>query len=324
MVKTRIIIDTDGVADDIRAISLALNHKDVEVANIARTLRANGNAKASLSFELYVPVFKGCGKPLIEAGITEQEPVFFGADGLGDTPKEWPEVMSDDAKSCDPNEHAALAMIRLFSMNPGTIKLICIGPLTNVALALKLNPGFAKWPKNIVIMGGNVYAQGNMKPSSTAEFNFGFDPEAAHIVVKEMKCPMIICPWETFLNESTRNTIDFHAHLSLDIPLAKFFELATRTCRRILEKDGCQFAFCDEICIAAAIDPENLIVESKKLCGVVELNGKHTRGQLALSWMNDVREDAQPITFVMKYNVELLNQMIIDAIHESTKKVENS
>ncbi|KAI6226203.1 Uridine nucleosidase 1 [Aphelenchoides fujianensis] len=326
MPKTKIVIDSDGVADDVRAISLALQHPDVEVNKqgarfgfiCAIKVLAIISVSGCVSTEQAIPLYKGSAKPLIASGRTDKEPVFFGADGLGDSPSEWPEVLPDDPKAADSNEHAASALIRLFSAHKGEIQLVCIGPLTNVALALKLEPEFAKWAQKLVVMGGNVHAMGNVRVSSTSEFNFGHDPEAAHIVIKEMECEVVLIPWETFLQESSKKSVDFHAHLSLDVSLAKFFELATRTGRRILEKAGQQFAFCDEIAVGVAIDAERMIVSSRKLKGAVD-------GQMALAWMDGQSDDLdcpmRELTFVMEYNVQLLDRMVFDAIeHSATRR----
>jgi inosine-uridine nucleoside N-ribohydrolase len=78
---------------------------------------------------------------------------------LSDLPLEHPKVLANDWNAYE-NEHAALALIRIFENNPDTT-LACIGPLTNIALALKLDPRFRKWAKKIVIMGGNIHGRLN-------------------------------------------------------------------------------------------------------------------------------------------------------------------
>ena len=70
--------------------------------------------------------------------------------------------------------------------NPGEVTILAIGPLTNVAMALMLEPGLAAKIKKLVIMGGAVAAlpdgAGNITPN--AEFNFWVDPEAARMVLR--------------------------------------------------------------------------------------------------------------------------------------------
>lgn len=125
--------------------------------------------------------------------------------------------------------------------------------------------------------------------------------------------------------------MDFHAHLKLDTPLAKFFSTATSIGRMSLEINNLQYAYCDEIAVASAIDPENIILEDQKLRGSVELHGSLTRGQLSLDWTETLWNEhflstgkfcnkRKPFRFVKSYNIPLLNQMITDAVLKSAKK----
>lgn len=113
--------------------------------------------------------------------------------------------------------------------HPQKISLICIGPLTNIALAIKMHPGIRDKICDVNIMGGNykglksdsihfhifhiliewfaliscllnVLGVGNA--TACAEFNFHADPEAAHIVLNSLKCPINIVPWECCTKES--------------------------------------------------------------------------------------------------------------------------
>lgn len=103
------------------------------------------------------------------------------------------------------------------------MSLVCIGPLTNLALALKTYDDIRHNIKEVYVMGGNsngayllfggkksqkslnlfLFAGvGNV--SSSAEYNFYADPEAAHIVLESVKCPITIVPWEACLAESVK------------------------------------------------------------------------------------------------------------------------
>lgn len=107
---------------------------------------------------------------------------------------------------------------------PDEITLVCLGPLTNLALAIKLDPSIKNKLKQIVMMGGNIYgrsvkpcylfyalltyfyvhtvATGNVLAFVTAEYNFYKDPEAAHIVLEEMKSPIKLIPWECYFTHT--------------------------------------------------------------------------------------------------------------------------
>uniref|UniRef100_A0A915CSL4 Inosine/uridine-preferring nucleoside hydrolase domain-containing protein n=1 Tax=Ditylenchus dipsaci TaxID=166011 RepID=A0A915CSL4_9BILA len=323
--KKKLIIDTDAVSDDVRAISLALQHPDVEVlaltcvngcitvqqavANLARTLRANNRTN--------IPIYKGAEFPLIGNGHTHLDEVhFFGSDGIGNAPNDFPKVQKEDFHAHQKDKHAAVAF--------------CIGPLTNIALALKLNPKFAQMPEKLIILGGNIYAAGNVNSLSTAEFNFSNDPEAAHIVLKEMQCPIVLCPWETFLFTSEKSEVDFHAHLKIDAPLATFFKTATSLGVEELKKNNRQFSYCDEVAVGVAIEPEKIILDTKSMRASVELHGQYTRGQVAYDWTESLwsaeldhpklKLDRHLITIVTAYSAEHLDKMVHDAIENSAKE----
>ncbi|KAL6734461.1 hypothetical protein Aduo_004999 [Ancylostoma duodenale] len=161
--KVRLVVDTNGVSDDIRAISLALQHPDVEVlafttvrgcvsveqatANVARCQRANDVQKQLL-------IYKGAGEPLLgRENDFYSENYFFGRDGIGDQPNAFPEVLRSDFEPTS-EEVAALALVRIAKENPEAT-LVCLGPLTNVAIALKIDPNFTF--SKVFVMGGNYY-----------------------------------------------------------------------------------------------------------------------------------------------------------------------
>ena len=72
--------------------------------------------------------------------------------------------------------------------------IVCLAPLTNIALALKTDSSMAANVKEIFLMGGNMEGIGNV--SIAAEFNFHADPEAAYVVLDKVKCPTFIVTWE--------------------------------------------------------------------------------------------------------------------------------
>ena len=82
--------------------------------------------------------------------------------------------------------------------------LVCLGPLTNAALAVSLDPALPTRLARCVVMGGAAFARGN--DSAAAEFNFKADPEAAHVVFEAFgragACELAVVPWETALDAS--------------------------------------------------------------------------------------------------------------------------
>lgn len=114
---------------------------------------------------------------------------------MGDVPDPNPPKISEAE-----DEHAAFAMTRLVRQYPGQITIVCLAPLTNLAMATRLDPYFRKNVKNIIWIGGSVEGVGNVKPG--IEFNAYFDPgimiqlfnlEYCFILVQNMT--EILCFW---------------------------------------------------------------------------------------------------------------------------------
>lgn len=118
---------------------------------------------------------------------------YHGKDGFGDLIHD-----SEPDISIIKPDIAALALGRIVTENPGEISVVAIGPLTNIALAVKLFPTFMEDVKEIYIMGGNHLGVGNTVPA--AEFNFYVDPEAANIVLENAVKPIYILTWEATLD----------------------------------------------------------------------------------------------------------------------------
>ena len=83
-------------------------------------------------------------------------------------------------------------------MQTGEVTLIGLGPLTNVATCINVDPSFSSQLKSVMLMGGNSHGEGNI--TVCGEFNFHADPEAAKVVIDRIECPICIAPWETCRN----------------------------------------------------------------------------------------------------------------------------
>lgn len=90
-------------------------------------------------------------------------------------------------------------MTKLAKSYPRKLSVLCLGPLTNIAIAASLDPNFMDNVERFYIMGGSVYGVGNKAPG--VEFNFVDDPESNFIVLNyTRKEPSLLYPWETVLN----------------------------------------------------------------------------------------------------------------------------
>ena len=180
----RVIIDTDPGIDDAAAILLALASPELSVEAVT-TIFGNGpvesctaNARRILlaAGRTDIPVYQGAAKPLVRPPNAGWALHIHGNDALGNTGFPLPAESSKRTET----RHAALEIIDRVMASPGEITIVALGRLTNVALALSLEPLLAQSVARIVVMGGAVHVPGNV--STVASANLYEDPEAASIV----------------------------------------------------------------------------------------------------------------------------------------------
>jgi inosine-uridine nucleoside N-ribohydrolase len=174
----RIIIDTDPGIDDAMAIFLALRSPELTVeaitavcGNVPLDLTlANALRLVEIAGRTDVPVAAGASHPLVRRLVTAGH--VHGVNGLAGV--EFPEPKIEPV-----HETAPEIIRRIVRENPGEITIVAVGPLTNVAMALRADPELAGMIPAIAIMGGSL-SGGNVTPA--AEFNLYVDPEAARMV----------------------------------------------------------------------------------------------------------------------------------------------
>lgn len=183
MTTQKIIFDTDPGIDDAMALLFIEASPALDLVAIT-TVFGNSDIETTTRNALYLkrrfgltaPVFKGTDKPLSRP--RNPSPTFVhGENGLGDVELTGLVLSQPEAKP------AYQAIIDLARANPGEITLVAVGPLTNLALALKADPEVATLLKGVVIMGGAFAVAG--KPGNVtpvAEANIWNDPEAADLV----------------------------------------------------------------------------------------------------------------------------------------------
>src|SRR4029077_6344603 len=163
-------------------------------------------------------------------------------------------------------ESAVDFIIRAVNANPGQVTITAIGPLTNIAIAIRQSPGFAQKVKQLNIMGVAVgFGAGNVTPN--AEFNFWVDPEAAQVVIRS-GIPIFL----TGLNvtRKTNFTKDWYDKIvGADTPLTRFLkEQMDRGYAANPNRRGGQMY--DELTVASLIDPT--LVTSKDMYVDVDIN----------------------------------------------------
>jgi purine nucleosidase len=175
----RIIIDTDPGVDDALAILLALASPEIQLEALTTTQgnvtqeKATRNALSilELASASHIPVASGSVLPLVQP--LRASAVIHGESGIGNSVLPEPQARPVEA-------HAVDYLIERVLREPQEISIFPIGPLTNIAMAIRKEPRFAEAVKELVIMGGAILEHGNITPA--AEFNIYVDPHAAHIV----------------------------------------------------------------------------------------------------------------------------------------------
>ena len=274
MTKRKFFIDTDTATDDAVALVMALRNSDIDVLGIS-TVAGNCTIEQATQNALYtqnlvgstVPVHVGAAGPLMRDLQSAHN--VHGQDGMGD--------IGLELHSREPASYRGVqALIDAIMDNPGEIELVTLGPLTNLALALRLEPGIIESVKRVVSMGGTAVLPGNV--TALAEFNFWADPEAAYIVANS-GLQLEMAGWDI----STSYAV-IHDELAAELrsvgmlgAFAMDIQAVLREfCRNETMLDG--FDLPDPLAMAIAIEPTIVTREAHHFVDVISGDGP-ARGQ---------------------------------------------
>ena len=172
------LIDTDPGVDDALAVLMCLAEPSVHVhaltvlgGNVGLEFTTRNACLLADHAQHEIKVYAGASQPWL--GAAPDAAFVHGGDGFGDS--QWPAP-----KTQVQSLHAALAIIEYAKQFAGELEILALGPLTNIALALALEPTLPQLVKRLIVMGGALTAQGNI--TEFAEFNIAVDPEAAQSV----------------------------------------------------------------------------------------------------------------------------------------------
>jgi purine nucleosidase len=272
-VPRKIILDCDPGHDDAIALLLAHGSPGIELLAVTTVagnqtldkVTRNALAVAQVGGLTGVPFAAGCARPLLRAPRVAGD--IHGESGL-DGP-----VLPEPQTTLDPRHAVDLIVDTVLAHPPGTVTLVPVGPLTNIALAVRREPRIVERVAEVVLMGG-AYGVGNV--TAVSEFNIACDPEAAQIVFRQ--------PWPL-----TMVGLDLtHQALATPEVVARIAALDTapgRFVAELLAFFGASYASVhgfaappvhDPCAVAFVIDPDVLTTRRAPLD--VELHGTLTAG----------------------------------------------
>jgi inosine-uridine nucleoside N-ribohydrolase len=327
----RLIIDTDpgnGVAgadvDDSIAIGLALRSDEVQLEAVTVV---GGNVPVELGID--------CAFEILDAAGATDVPVHRGATRpLVQDPLEWrmrlnrrrddPAVQQlwagqSPAQSHPNREHptpAAQALVELVNASPGEITVVGIGPLTNIATAMLIDPQWALKVRELVLMAGAFDM-----PNVLHELNAAYDPEATHIVINSV-APVTLIPLDvtttTFMRLSDLDRLD-----ASGTTLGRFLGRRSRPWVTWMAEafglDGC--ALHDPLALATVVDPT--LVSTRTATVGVELHGTLTRGRMVAWDSNDLEllqaglqlpTSVRPVTIATRVDNSRFMPLLLDRL----------
>lgn len=302
-----LLIDTDPGVDDALAILMAHRSADVVGLSIAagNVGLAHTVANALKLVEVIgadTPVFAGCPVPLVWPA--EDAGFVHGADGFGDTG-----YFPSARRAAD--EHAVNAILRLSREQAGKLVLVALAPLTNLALALRLDPELPSRVARLVVMGGAVTGRGNTH-LVPAEFNIGFDPEAAQVVFSAWP-QFDLIDWEACVRHAMEFAW-FDRIVAAGDARGQFYAAISRKARRFNEGHGRRHGMvvADALAMAVALEPSIVRKAERRHVGI-ESTGAATRGATVVDWEGRLRRPANA-RIVLEVDQERFQALVADAL----------
>ncbi len=287
--QKKLILDCDPGHDDAVAIQVAARHPALDLLGITvvagnqsleKTVRNALNVVQSLSLD--VPVYAGCDRPMVR-----ERPVIasdiHGVSGL-DGPSFRPLEITAE------KQHAVSYIVDKLRAATGDISLVPTGPLTNIAMAMRLAPDIIDKISRIVLMGGS-YQLGNVTPA--AEFNIYADPEAAHVVFTS-GCPIVMMGLDLTRQALCYPSIVERMQKIGNQASTLFGEMMTffnRTQKEVFGWEGGPLH--DPTCVAWLIDPS--VIELKPMHVEVEIRSESSYGRTLCDYFGVTGKEANAL-----------------------------
>lgn len=305
--KVPLLVDVDTGIDDLLALLYLMGSPEAELLGISCTagnvsatqVATNTLAWLELCDYPLVEVALGAEVPLVEPLVTTEET--HGPQGIG-----WAELPAPTRSVS--GRHASELWLEHVRARPGEVTGLVTGPLTNLALTLKLEPELPQLLKRLVVMGGAFNHVGNTRP--TTEWNTSVDPEATKIVLdafsavpperRPIICPLDVTEQITMTPQHLVSLAEAAGSQPVELPsLQDPPGLRSQTSNPVIAAviDALRFYFefhhaydqggysafvHDPFAAAIALDPD--LGQLRSAAVDVELAGTLTRGQTVADW----------------------------------------
>ncbi len=311
MSKRRIILDTDPGIDDALAILLLAASPEISLEAITVThgnttvekCSYNALALAELAGLIDVPIAQGAHQPLVKTLSVAEET--HGETGLGYAVLPAPKLSLSSG-------HAVDLIIGLVHKYPHEITMLCIGPMTNLALAIRQDPAIIPLIDEVVSMGGSIHHPGNVTPC--AEYNVFCDPHAFDAVLRAgfnfTLVPLDVTYQCLFQPQHIQKMVSARPEIRQFIDDSTRFYMEFHNEYQAI--DGC--AINDPLAAAILIRPE--LVSLVDYHVTIELKGEHTTAKTSADHFRTTGFKANckvamsvDVDAFMEFFIERMNQL---------------
>jgi inosine-uridine nucleoside N-ribohydrolase len=307
--RDTVVFDTDSGAFGDDGAALVMLLRSPELVTVAGITVVPGNVWSAQGAEYMLHILDLLKRPQVPVSIGAETPLLHSPAMAREFNRRWGPLEYIGAFSQNPaevnpapgakltgrharQENAVQFLISEIERRPGELTVLALGPMTNIALALRMKPSIETKIKRIVFMGGNVNVAGNA--SAAAEFNFWFDPEAARIVLRSRIPRKIMFPLD-ICNTAPIHKAEFDQIAGAHTPIADLFreDLGNRYPGFLKHPEAVAYLW-DSLAAAYLLDPGFVTKSETRYLDVLTVWTKFYGATVPLD--RRVAPDATPVT----------------------------
>ena len=325
MNRRKVIFDCDIGCDDAVALIALLLNEDIDIiaitcvkGNIPVDDVADNALKVLKLCGKNIPVYKGCNTPIVRDMLkgrdhnTLMQRIKMQIDGKEVLIHERSFKLPESDKKAE-DTHGVSYLVDTLRHAREKIDIVEIGPLTNIGMALRLDPSIADRIGTIYIMGGGLYI-GNRTP--LAEANFYDDPEAAEIVLNS-KARCLVCPIEPCEEAATYTAQDLEKIKDTGNRIADFIYEELHgyidRCSILFKADVSSCCVYDFAAVAPLLD-ESVITDKRHEVVHVDISGGMADGQMVVD-RRGMFEKTAPVEIIYHMDKEKVHQLLLDELN---------